>query len=127
MDTSLGPDGGFHRSIPRDGSFAVPELARRGAHILAVGHNSERGTAAVEAIRGIGGSAELLCGDTGDAADVHAAAVAVRQPGLGTALPPTCWTLEWLKGEFSEHGEGPTLLGFTMSQHLVLFYAAVDA
>jgi NAD(P)-dependent dehydrogenase (short-subunit alcohol dehydrogenase family) len=56
--------------------FAGLELARRGAHILTVGHNAERGAAAVDAIRGIGGSAEFLCAEIGDAADVHAIAAA---------------------------------------------------
>jgi NAD(P)-dependent dehydrogenase (short-subunit alcohol dehydrogenase family) len=59
------------------GRFAALELARRGANILAVGHNPERGAAAVEAIRGIGGSAEFLRADMGDAGDVRVLAEAV--------------------------------------------------
>ena len=59
------------------GRFAAMELVRRGAKILAVGHNPVRGAAAVEAIRGIGGPAEFLRADIGDAADVCALAEAV--------------------------------------------------
>src|SRR5229473_7850232 len=36
------------------GRFAAIELARRGAKIIAIGHNEARGAAAVEAIRSIG-------------------------------------------------------------------------
>jgi NAD(P)-dependent dehydrogenase (short-subunit alcohol dehydrogenase family) len=59
------------------GHFAALELARGGEHILAVGRKPERGAATVEAIRGIAESAEFLCADMGDAADVHALAMAV--------------------------------------------------
>jgi len=50
--------------------FAAIELARRGAEILVVGHTDARGAAAVEAMRGTGGSAEFLRADMGDAEDV---------------------------------------------------------
>ncbi len=47
---------------------AAAELARLGAkRIIVVGHNEARGAAAVEAIRGAGGSAEFLRADMGDA------------------------------------------------------------
>jgi retinol dehydrogenase 14 len=59
------------------GRFAAIELARLGAEILVVGHNQARGIAAVEAIRGTGGSAEFLRADMGDAAEVCALATAV--------------------------------------------------
>jgi NAD(P)-dependent dehydrogenase (short-subunit alcohol dehydrogenase family) len=59
------------------GRFAAIELARRGAKILVVGHNESRGAAAVEGIRGNGGSAEFLRADMGDAAEVRALADAV--------------------------------------------------
>jgi len=59
------------------GRFAAIELARLGAEILVVGHNQARGTAAVEAIRSAGGSAEFLRADMGDAAEVCALATAV--------------------------------------------------
>jgi NAD(P)-dependent dehydrogenase (short-subunit alcohol dehydrogenase family) len=59
------------------GRFAAIELARRGAEILVVGHHQARGAAAVEAIRGIGGSADFLRADMGDAAEVRAVAEAV--------------------------------------------------
>jgi NAD(P)-dependent dehydrogenase (short-subunit alcohol dehydrogenase family) len=53
------------------------ELARRGAEILVVGHHEARGAAAVEAIRGAGGSAEFFRPDMGDVADVCRIADAV--------------------------------------------------
>jgi NAD(P)-dependent dehydrogenase (short-subunit alcohol dehydrogenase family) len=56
------------------GRFAAMELARRGATILAVGHNPARGAEVVEATRGSGGSAEFLPADMGDAAEVRALA-----------------------------------------------------
>ena len=59
------------------GRLAATELARLGAEILVVGHNQARGAAAVEAIRGTGGSAEFLHADMGDAAEVCALANAV--------------------------------------------------
>jgi len=59
------------------GRFAAIELARRGAKILVVGHNESRGAAAVERIRSNGGSAEFLCADMCDAAEVRALADAV--------------------------------------------------
>src|SRR5262249_34362245 len=59
------------------GRFAAIELARRGAAIIVVGHNDARGTAAVDAIRGNGGSAEFLGADMGDAEEVCALAEAV--------------------------------------------------
>jgi NAD(P)-dependent dehydrogenase (short-subunit alcohol dehydrogenase family) len=59
------------------GRFAAIELARRGAEVLVVGHNRARGAAAVEAIRGAGGSAEFLHADMGDAEQVCALAEAV--------------------------------------------------
>jgi NAD(P)-dependent dehydrogenase (short-subunit alcohol dehydrogenase family) len=59
------------------GRFAAIELARLGAQILVVGHNQMRGDAAVEAIRGTGGSAQFLRADMGDAAEVCALAESV--------------------------------------------------
>jgi NAD(P)-dependent dehydrogenase (short-subunit alcohol dehydrogenase family) len=59
------------------GRFAAIELAQLGAEILVVGHNEARGAAAVEAIRGVGGSAAFLRADIGDAAVVCALANAV--------------------------------------------------
>src|SRR5215831_9776059 len=59
------------------GRFAAIDLARRGARILVVGHHEGRGAAAVQTIRGIGGSAEFLRADMGDAAEVRALAEAV--------------------------------------------------
>jgi NAD(P)-dependent dehydrogenase (short-subunit alcohol dehydrogenase family) len=59
------------------GRFAATELARRGAEILVVGHHEARGSAAVEAIRGAGGSAEFFRADMGDGAEVCALADAV--------------------------------------------------
>ena len=59
------------------GRFAAIELARRGAKILVVGHNEVRGATAVEAIHGIGGTAEFLRADMGDAEEVRALADAV--------------------------------------------------
>jgi len=56
------------------GRFAALELARLGAEVLVVGHNQARGDAAVEAIRGTGGSAQFLRTDMGDAAEVCALA-----------------------------------------------------
>jgi NAD(P)-dependent dehydrogenase (short-subunit alcohol dehydrogenase family) len=59
------------------GRFAAVELARHGAEVLVVGHNEARGTAAVDAIRATGSSAEFLRADMGDAAAVYALAEAV--------------------------------------------------
>jgi retinol dehydrogenase 12 len=59
------------------GRIAAIELARLGAEILVVGHNQARGAAAVEAIRGAGGSAQFLSADMGEAAEVCALADAV--------------------------------------------------
>jgi retinol dehydrogenase-14 len=59
------------------GRFAAIELARRGATLLVVGHNQERGAAAVDAIRATGSSALFLHADMGDAEDVYALAEAV--------------------------------------------------
>ena len=59
------------------GRFAALELARLGAEILIVGHNQARGVAAVEAIRGTGGSAQFLHADMADAAEVCALAADV--------------------------------------------------
>jgi NAD(P)-dependent dehydrogenase (short-subunit alcohol dehydrogenase family) len=56
------------------GRFAAIELARRGAEILVVGRHEARGAAAVEAIRGAGGSAEFFRADMGDAAEMCALA-----------------------------------------------------
>lgn len=53
------------------GRFAAMELARRGATILAVGHNLARGAEVAAAMRSAGGSAEFLQADMGDAAEVR--------------------------------------------------------
>src|SRR5215470_13231573 len=63
------------------GRFAAIELARLGARILVVGHDQARGAAAVEAIRGSGGSADFLRADMGDAAEVSALATAALAYG----------------------------------------------
>jgi NAD(P)-dependent dehydrogenase (short-subunit alcohol dehydrogenase family) len=59
------------------GRFAAIELARRKATILVVGRNEARGADVVEAIRAIGGSAEFLRADMGDASEVCALAQAL--------------------------------------------------
>jgi NAD(P)-dependent dehydrogenase (short-subunit alcohol dehydrogenase family) len=59
------------------GRLAAIELARLGAQILVIGHNQARGAAAVEAIRGTGGSAQFLPADMSEAAEVCALAAAV--------------------------------------------------
>jgi len=59
------------------GRFAAIELARRGAEVLVVGHDEQRGAAAIDAIRCAGGSADFLRADLGDAAEVRALADAV--------------------------------------------------
>jgi NAD(P)-dependent dehydrogenase (short-subunit alcohol dehydrogenase family) len=64
------------------GRFAAIELARRGAEILVVGHNDARGEAAVDAIRGTGGSAAYLRADMGNAQDVCELAEAWAAPFL---------------------------------------------
>ena len=61
------------------GRFAAVELAWLGAEILVVGHHEARGEAAVGAIRRTGGSAQFLCADLGDAAQVCAPAAAVNE------------------------------------------------
>ena len=65
------------------GHLAAIGLARLGAEILIVGHNQARGIAAAEAVRRIGGSAQFLRADMGDAAKVCALADAVLGRGQG--------------------------------------------
>ncbi|HEX2646052.1 MAG TPA: SDR family NAD(P)-dependent oxidoreductase, partial [Candidatus Dormibacteraeota bacterium] len=94
------------------GRFAAVELARRGAKILIVGHNDVRGAAAVEAIRGLGGAAEFLRADMGDAAEVRAVAedVLVRTERIdvlihsaGGLAPAASRTREGVDGGFAQN------------------------
>jgi NAD(P)-dependent dehydrogenase (short-subunit alcohol dehydrogenase family) len=71
----------FTGASPGMGRFAAINLARRGAEILVVGHNDARGAAALDAMRGTGGSAAFLRADMGDAEDVCALAEAVLARG----------------------------------------------
>jgi len=93
------------------GRFAAIELAWLGAQILVVGHNQARGEAAVEAIRGTGGSAQFLRADMGDAAEVCALAstvlarsgpVHVLLHSAGGLLPAAARTREGLTA--ASHG-----------------------
>jgi len=110
------------------GRFAAMELARRGATILVVGHNPARGAEALEAIRGIGGSAEFLCADMGDAADVRALAetvlaqsetidVLIHSAG-GLALAGAR-TREGIDGGFAQNFLGAFLLTRLLEERLL--------
>src|SRR5260370_31489001 len=101
------------------GRFAAIELARRGAEILVVGHNDARGAAAVDAIRGTGGSAEFLRADMGDAEDVCALAEAVLARGgaidvlihsAGGLPPSAARTREGVDRGFAQNFLRPVLL-----------------
>jgi nucleoside-diphosphate-sugar epimerase len=110
------------------GRFAVIELARRGAQIFVVGHNDARGSAAVEAIRGIGGSAEFLRADMGDADDVCSLAeeVLARDGSINVlihsagGLPPSAArTREGVDRGFAQNFLGAFLLTRLLEERLL--------
>jgi NAD(P)-dependent dehydrogenase (short-subunit alcohol dehydrogenase family) len=110
------------------GRFAAIELARRGAEILVVGHNDARGAAAVEALRGTGGSAEFLRADTGDAEDVCALAEAVLARGesidvlihsAGGMPPSAARTREGVDRGFAQNFLGAFLLTRLLEERLL--------
>jgi NAD(P)-dependent dehydrogenase (short-subunit alcohol dehydrogenase family) len=110
------------------GRFAAIELARLGAEILVVGHNQARGSAAVEAIRGTGGSAQFLRADMGDAAEVCALATAVLARGgpvhvlihsAGGLLPAAARTREGVDRGFAQNFLGAFLLTRLLEEHLL--------
>jgi NAD(P)-dependent dehydrogenase (short-subunit alcohol dehydrogenase family) len=110
------------------GRFAAIELARLGAEILVVGHNQARGAAAVEAIRGTGGTAQFLCADMGDAAQVCelAAAVLTRSGPVhvlihsaGGLLPADARTREGVDRGFAQNFLGAFLLTRLLEQRLL--------
>ena len=110
------------------GRFAAIELARLGAEILVVGHNQARGSAAVEAIRGTGGSARFLRADMGDAAEVGALATAVLAPGgpvhvlihsAGGLLPADARTGEGVDRGFAQNFLGAFLLTRLLEERLL--------
>jgi len=110
------------------GRFAAIELARLGAEILVVGHDQARGSAAVEAIRGTGGSARFLRADMGDAAEVGALATAVLAPGgpvhvlihsAGGLLPASARTREGVDRGFAQNFLGAFLLTRLLEERLL--------
>ncbi len=110
------------------GRFAAIELARRGAEILVVGHNDARGVAAVEAMRGTGGSAEFLRADMGDAEDVCALAEAVLARGgsidvlihsVGGLPPSAARTREGVDRGFAQNFLGAFLLTRLLEERLL--------
>ena len=110
------------------GRFAAVELARHGAKILVVGHSHARGSAAVEAIRENGGSAEFLHADMGDADDVSALAEALlRQPGsidvlihsAGGLQPSAARTREGVDRGFAQNFLGAFLLTRLLEDRLL--------
>jgi NAD(P)-dependent dehydrogenase (short-subunit alcohol dehydrogenase family) len=110
------------------GRFAAIELARLGAEILLVGHHQARGAAAVEAIRGLGGEAEFLRADMGDAAEVCALAAAVLARGgpvhvlihsAGGLAPASARTREGVDRGFAQNFLGAFLLTRLLEEHLL--------
>ncbi len=110
------------------GRFAALELARRGAEILVVGHNEERGAAAVDAIRGTGRSAEFLRADMGDAAEVCALAEVVLARGgkidvlihsAGGLQPSAARTREGVDRGFAQNFLGAFLLTRLLEERLL--------
>jgi NAD(P)-dependent dehydrogenase (short-subunit alcohol dehydrogenase family) len=110
------------------GRIAAIELARLGAEILLVGHNQARGTAAAEAIRGAGGSAEFLPADMGDAAEVRALAntvlarsgpVHVLIHSAGGLLPAGARTREGVDRGFAQNFLGAFLLTRLLEERLL--------
>jgi len=110
------------------GRLAAIELARRGARILVVGHNEARGAAAVEAIRGIGASAEFLRADLGDGAQVCALAEAVLAGGqridvlihsAGGIAPSGARTGEGVDRGFAQNFLGAFLLTRLLEERLL--------
>src|SRR5215472_16362975 len=110
------------------GRFAAIELARLGAEVLVVGHNQARGAAAVEAIRGTGGSAQFLRADMGEAADVCALATAVLARSApvevlihsaGGLLPADARTREGVDRGFAQNFLGAFLLTRLLEERLL--------
>lgn len=110
------------------GRFAAIEFARRGAEILVVGHNDARGAAAVDVIRGTGGSAEFLRADMGDAEDVCALAKAVLARGgsidvlihsAGGLPPSAALTHEGVDCGFAQNFLGAFLLTRLLEERLL--------
>jgi NAD(P)-dependent dehydrogenase (short-subunit alcohol dehydrogenase family) len=110
------------------GRFAAIELARLGAEVLVVGHNQARGDAAVEAIRGTGGSAQFLRADMGDAAKVCALAAAVLARSgpvhvlihsAGGLLPADARTREGVDRGFAQNFLGAFLLTRLLEERLL--------
>ena len=110
------------------GRFAAIELARRGAELLVVGHNEARGAAAVDAIRGVGGSATFLQADMGDALQVRALAEAVLARGgpidvlihgAGGMPPSDARTREGVDRGFAQNFLGAFLLTRLLEERLL--------
>jgi NAD(P)-dependent dehydrogenase (short-subunit alcohol dehydrogenase family) len=110
------------------GRFAAIGLARLGAEILLVGHNQARGDAAVEVIRGPGGSAQFLRADMADAAEVCALAAAVLARSgpihvlihsAGGLLPAGARTREGADRGFAQNFLGAFLLTRLLEERLL--------
>ena len=110
------------------GRFAAIELARLGAEVLVVGHHQARGAAAAVAIRSVGGSAEFLRADMGDAAEVCALTAAVLARGrpvhvlihsAGGLLPAEARTREGVDRGFAQNFLGAYLLTRLLEERLL--------
>ena len=110
------------------GRFAAMEFARRGATVLAVGHNWARGAEAVEAIRCAGGSAEFLQADVADAAEVRALAhsvlarsdrIDVLIHSAGGLAPADARTREGVDRGFAQNFLGAYLLTRLLEERLL--------
>jgi NAD(P)-dependent dehydrogenase (short-subunit alcohol dehydrogenase family) len=110
------------------GRYAAIELARRGARVLVVGHNEARGSAAVEAICGAGGSAEFIRADMGDGVEVRALADTVLARGeridvlihsAGGLAPSGGRTREGVDRGFAQNFLGAFLLTRLLEERLL--------
>jgi NAD(P)-dependent dehydrogenase (short-subunit alcohol dehydrogenase family) len=110
------------------GHLAAIGLARLGAEILIVGHNQARGSAAAEAVRGTGGSAQFLRADMGDAGQVCALAAAVLARSgpvdvlihsAGGLVPAGARTREGVDRGFAQNFLGAFLLTRLLEERLL--------
>ncbi|MFD7232804.1 SDR family NAD(P)-dependent oxidoreductase [Streptomyces sp. NPDC059881] len=99
------------------GAAIARHLATRGAHVVVVGRNTERGTAVVRDITDAGGSAQFASADVGDPAHIsllHKEAgdidILVNNAGLAIWGPTETFTVEDLDATYATNVRGPFLL-----------------